>query len=322
MKIRFGYVAMSVELKNASPSKTITVKSYSRLADRDPGAALDKVRRVASENLDNTMRLLRHNKASGVEVYRFSSKIMPLATHPLLSEWDYINDLSEKFLLIGNFVKKNNFRVTFHPDHYTLINSPREEVLRSSLIDLEHHCRILEAMGLSSRAKLVTHVGGGYGDKTGSMERFLINWRLVPSNITGRLSLENDDKTFTAVEVLSICKILSIPMVFDIHHFNCNNEGEKIEIILPLIFTTWEGSGLPPKVHISSPRSKEDFRSHHDFVNADDLYPFLKQARELNRDIDVMVEAKKKDLAMFKLVKELAGYPMITQKGNSTLLFN
>ena len=82
MKIRFGYVAMSVILEKASPSKNVTIKTYSRLAEVDPRAALSKVRRAASENLANTLRLLRHNRASGVSIYRFSSKLIPLATHP------------------------------------------------------------------------------------------------------------------------------------------------------------------------------------------------------------------------------------------------
>ena len=61
MEVRFGYVAMSVLLEDASPSKTVTVKTYTRLADKDPEAALNKVRRTARENLANTRRLLLHN---------------------------------------------------------------------------------------------------------------------------------------------------------------------------------------------------------------------------------------------------------------------
>lgn len=322
MKIRFGYVAMSVILENASPSHTVTVKTYSRLAEKEPEAALNKVRRAASENLANTLRHLRHNKAYGVEVYRFSSKILPLATHPLLAGWKYIEELRDQLMAIGDFVKDNKMRVSFHPDHYTLINSPREEVLLSSLTDLEHHCLLLEGMGLSHAAKLVTHVGGGYKDKEKSLGRFLENWKRIPERITGRLTLENDDKTFTAGEVLCLCIKLGLPMVLDIHHFRCNEGDDNLAELFPDFTATWDQTSLPPKIHVSSPKSPEDFRSHHDFVNTDDLYPFLKLARDFDRDIDVMVEAKHKDRAMFKLVKELANYPMIKQTGGATLVFN
>lgn len=322
MNIRFGYVAMSVILENASPSRTVTVKSYGQLAEKDPEAALNKVRRTASENLASTLRLLRHNKAYGVEIYRFSSKIIPLATHPLMAGWNYLEELREQLVVIGDFVKENKMRVSFHPDHYTLINSPREEVLLSSLTDLDHHCHLLDSMGLGQQAKLVTHVGGGYKDKEKSLERFMDNWKRLPERLTGRMTLENDDKTFTAGEVLLLCARLGLPMVLDIHHYRCNQSDDNLAELFPEIISTWAHTGLPPKIHVSSPKSPEDFRSHHDFVNADDLYPFLKLAREFNHDLDVMVEAKQKDLAMFELVKDLADYPMIKQTGSATLIFN
>lgn len=319
MKVRFGYVAMSVVLENASPSRTVTVKTYNRLAEKDPAAALSKVRRAASENLGNSLRILKYNRAYGVQIYRFSSKIIPLATHPLLSGWNYAGDLINQMQAIGDFVKENEIRVTFHPDHYTLINSPRKEVFISSLADLGHHCKVFEAMGLDEGAKLIIHAGGGYKDKSRSLEKFRENWGNLPVHIARRITLENDDRTFSAGEVLCLCHELSLPMVFDIHHHKCNNEGEDLKEILPSIFSTWSGAGLPPKVHISSPKSPADLRSHHDFINPGDLYPFLLLARELSGAIDVMVEAKQKDRAMFLLVKELAGYPGVNQTGDASL---
>ncbi|MFX4261769.1 UV DNA damage repair endonuclease UvsE [Pelotomaculum propionicicum] len=321
MHIRFGYVAMSVILESASPSGTVTFKTYSKLAENDEAAALARVRRTARENLLNTLRLLRHNRAHRVRVYRFSSKIIPLATHPMLSEWDYIKDLKEELETIGSLVKENKIRVSFHPDHYTLLNSPAEEILQASLKDLGHHCRLLDAMVLDNRARLVIHTGGAYRNKKNALERFKQNWGRLPRHMADRIAVENDDKSFTAKEVLDLCGALSLPMVLDIHHYKCNNEGESLAEILPAVFSTWDIAGLPPKFHISSPKSAADFRSHHDFVNPDDLYPFLKLARELNNDIVIMVEAKQKDRAMFQLVGDLAGYPMVERDGDAALIF-
>lgn len=319
MEVRFGYVAMSVLLENASPSKSVTFKTYSQLAKTDSEAALNKVRRTARENLANTRRLLLHNKASEVMVYRFSSKLIPLATHPQLTGWDYAAELAEELRAIGRLVKENQMRVSFHPDHYTLLNSPREEVLLSSIKDLEHHDTLLTVMELDKQAKLITHIGGGYREKEKSIMRFEENWTQVPRTIAARLSLENDDKTFTAGQVLSVCRKLSLSMVLDLHHYYCNQGNDVLETLLQDIFSTWTGSALPPKIHISSPKSPQEFRSHHDYVNPDDLYPFLLLARELDRDIDVMVEAKMKDRAMFQLVKDLAAYPMIRRTGPASM---
>lgn len=319
VEIIFGYVAMSVCLEQASPSKTVTFKNYQQLAAQDPQTALNKVLRVSRENLVNTLRLLKHNKYSGIQMYRFSSKLVPLGTHPELRGWDYISDLKIGFKEIGEFVKENKMRVSFHPDHYTLLNSPREDVLYSSIRDLQHHHDMLEAMGLDHRAKLVTHVGGGYKDKDTALERFAENWHRVPEDIRKRLVLENDDRTFTLSEVLALCKRLRIPMVLDVHHHRCNNKGEELAEFLEEVFATWEGTGLAPKLHISSSRSAKDIRSHHDFVEPGDLYEVLREAARFTDGIAVMVEAKQKDKAMLELVQGLSGLPGIFRKSPGVL---
>ncbi len=82
MIIRLGYVAMSTVVKNASPSKTMTVTNFSKLLDRD--AAIRKLERLGAENLHNTLRLLRHNRAHDIMVFRFSSRLIPLIGHEML----------------------------------------------------------------------------------------------------------------------------------------------------------------------------------------------------------------------------------------------
>jgi UV DNA damage endonuclease len=117
--------------------------------------------------------------------------------------------------------------------------------------------------------------------------------------------LENDDKTFTASEVLYICKEVNAPIVFDIHHHNCNNTGETVESLLSDIFSTWDNQPLPPKFHFSTPRESEKDRKHADFINAEDFTAFIEICRPLNKDFDVMLEAKNKDQALFQLVDDI-----------------
>ena len=94
-------------------------------------------------------------------------------------------------------------------------------------------------------------------------------------------------------------------MVLDIHHHNCNNNGENIYELIPDIFNTWNKESLPPKLHFSSPREFENDRKHADYINANDFVVFLENTRKFDRDIDVMLECKEKDLALFKLSKEI-----------------
>ncbi len=316
MKFRLGYVAMTLNLEDCSPSGTVTVAAFNKLTDRE--AAMGKVRRIAVKNLENTLRILRYNLAYNINVYRFTSKLIPLATHPVLDNWDYSSDLKDQFRHIGDFVRENDIRVSAHPDHYTLINSIKPEVVEESIKDLDYHVRVYEAMGLDDyRYKLVMHVGGLYKDKESSIERFKTNFKLLPERIRKRIILENDDKSYSVKDVLGICRELNIPMVLDVHHHNCNNNGESLAGFLSEVFDTWQGQYFSPKIHFSSPKCDKEFRHHSDFINSAGFVDFLKVARDLGRDFDIMLEAKMKDNALFKLAQELKTVDWIVRKNES-----
>lgn len=302
MRIRFGYVAMSLIVEDSSPSKTVTVKNLEKVADYD--ARIARLRRITAENLQNCLRLLYHNKAHKIFVFRLTSKLVPLVTHPIAENWDYIADFNKELNKMGTFIRENEMRISSHPDHFTLINSPRPEVLEASLKDLDYHDKLFRAMNLEN-AQMVMHVGGMYGSKKSSMERFRDNFLKLPDSIKRRLLLENDDKSFNADDVLDLCKTLSIPMVLDVHHHYCLNSGTKLEELLPKVFDTWHGN--IPKLHFSSPKSPENCRAHADDIDPNSFYEFLLRAKEFDQDFDIMIEAKNKDVALFNLMKSLQG---------------
>lgn len=310
MNVRLGYVAMTLNLTNCSPSGTVTVKTLSGLSDAK--TRLHRLRKITKNNLDNTLRILRYNKALNISVYRFTSKLVPLATHPLTDNWDYTEDFNEEFTQIGEFVRENDFRVSAHPDHYTLINASSQKIVEDSIRDLDYHVKLYEAMGLDDyKYKLVMHIGGVYKNKELSIERFKESFQKLPDRIKRRLILENDDKAYTAKDVLEICRDLKVPMVLDVHHHNCVNNGEALEDMLEDIFKTWSGEYFPPKIHFSSPKSIKEFRSHADNIEPGEFEKFLKMARKVNMDFDVMLEAKNKDNALFNLSKEIKEFENI-----------
>lgn len=303
MIIRFGYVAMSMIVKDCSPSKTITLKNLLKIEDDE--AKISKLTRIAKTNINNTQRLLYHNKAHDIDIYRLTSKLIPLATHKIAENWDWIRALKDDFKALGDYCKENNFRISAHPDHYTLINSPKEEVLEASIKDLEYHNDIFNSMGLDKESKLVLHIGGRYKSKEISAQRFVENYYKLSQNIKERIILENDDKTYTAKEVLEICRKVDAPMVLDIHHHWCNNDSEDIRELIAPIFNTWKNEKNPPKIHLSSPKDEKNFRSHARNIDVSFFLEFLSKAKELDRDFDVMIEAKNKDLALFNLMEKL-----------------
>ena len=128
---------------------------------------------------------------------------------------------------------------------------------------------------------------------------------IILKHLQTRLIIENDDKIYTAHETLTLCKQLDIPMVLDVHHHNCNNEGENIYDMLGEIFGTWNKQQLPPKIHFSSPRDGELDRKHADYIDASSFIDFIENSRIVNTDFDVMLECKEKDIALFKLVDDI-----------------
>lgn len=301
MIIRFGYVAMALGLLNGSPNKTVTVKNLLKIEGREN--RINKLRKLARENLSISLRVLKYNIAHQIQVYRSTSNLIPLATHSLIEGWNYIEDLKEDLDTIGQYINQHQIRVSAHPDHFTLLNSPKPDVLTNALKDLNYHASLFDAMHLAHQVQLVLHIGGVYKNKKEAANLFCERFTGLPDNIKNRIILENDDKSFGTSEVLSICQKLACPMVLDIHHHACISREEDLRSLWPQIAATWKTQ--TPKIHLSSPKNPKDFRSHADYVNPDDFLPFLHIAKESNTDLDVMIEAKQKDQALFTLIKDL-----------------
>ncbi|WP_062105401.1 UV DNA damage repair endonuclease UvsE [Bacillus niameyensis] len=302
MKIRFGYVANALGLWDASPSKALTFSRYSLLPKSE---RLEKLKAITALNLQHTARILHYNIAHEIKLYRLSSSLVPLATHPEVM-WDFITPLKKEWEELGQLIKKFQLRASFHPNQFTLFTSPKEEVTWNAVKDMEYHYNMLKAMNILDTGLINIHIGGAYGNKEQALSKFHDNLRKLPGEIKNRMTLENDDKTYNIEETLIVCEKEQVPMVLDYHHFMANRNHLELPYYLQRIFNTWNHFHSIPKVHISSPKSDQAYRSHADFVSIDFIMPFLQMAKELNQDFDIMIEAKQKNLAMLKLVEEIA----------------
>lgn len=302
MILRFGYVSMANPLWESSPSRTLTFTHWKR---QDEASRKEKLHFLTEQNLKNTIRILHYNIAHEIQVYRFSSSLIPLAAQPDV-QWDFITPFRQLFKEIGTIVKNHNMRVSFHPGQYTLFTSPQEHVTKNAIVDMTYHYNMLEMMGLHKEATINIHVGGTYGNKKEAILRFHQNFLKLDEEIRKQTTLENDDKTYTAKETLEICEKHGVPFVFDYHHHVANPCEEKLEQLLPKIFATWERSGKVPKFHLSSPKSEKQIRAHADYVNLEFAFPFIKALKEFGKSADIMIEAKAKDLACLKLVEDLS----------------
>ena len=303
MKIRLGHVAISNALgKKVTSSSNVTYKTYSKITSEEK--KIEKLKSITHSNFEGLEKILRYNIENDIHFYRLTSALIPLTTHPDVPNWGYRKLFKKDFEYIGKLIKKNNMRVDTHPDQFNVINSANDEVVKNTIKNLSRQVEWFEDMDYPI-GKMVIHVGGATGGKESALSRFVDNFKTFPHDIQTRLIIENDDKIYTAHETLTLCKQLDIPMVLDVHHHNCNNEGENIYDMLGEIFGTWNKQQLPPKIHFSSPRDGELDRKHADYIDASSFIDFIENSRIVNTDFDVMLECKEKDIALFKLVDDI-----------------
>lgn len=315
MQVRFGYVSIALNIPNGKATKSVTVKTLQKINNRQE--QLQFLRSILRQNLESTMRILHYNVTKGIEIYRMTTKTVPLASHEITSDWDYLSEFHEQIENIGQFIRSSGLRISVHPEHYTILNSNKPGVLEVSLKDLHYHTEFFSALKLPAHPQIVLHIGGVYGDKQQAKVRFIETYHRLPENIQKRLMLENDDKCFSAKDVLDICHITKCPMVLDLHHHLCLNNGESLDLLWPEIAKTW--GPHTPKVHISSPRDLSNMRCHADYINPNDILPFLKTACQNNSALDIMIEAKQKDKALFQLLADLTDIRYIKRIGPASI---
>ena len=219
-------------------------------------------------------------------------------------EFDYITKYKDLYEKIGNKINKNKLRIDMHPDQFTVLNSTKKRVLDNTLEILKYHYNILEVLQIKDKY-LIVHIGSNVFGKNASISRFINNFNKLPKYIQDTIVVENDDKIFNIVDTLELCEKINRPMVLDYHHYVCNSDDVEIRDYYERIFSTWEN--INPKIHFSSPKNKtkKDIRTHHDYINPDDFISFIDSVKHLNFNLDIMLEAKAKDEALFKLVRYL-----------------
>jgi UV DNA damage endonuclease len=196
-------------------------------------------------------------------------------------------------------------RITSHPGPFNVLTSPHPHVVTNCIKDLSIHGEVFDMMGLSRTPynKINIHIGGAYGDKESAMARFCVNFERLPDSVKSRLTVENDDKaTMYSVRDLydGVYTRIGIPIVFDYHHHQFCTGDMTEQQALELAITTW--GDIKPVVHYSESRRDEKkdvtirVQAHSDYV--------YDKIETYGNDIDIMVEAKAKELAVQKY-KEL-----------------
>lgn len=297
MKIRLGYVAISKAL-DITTSSTITYTNYV-----NKGYDTNKLIEITKNNINALKEIMIYNAKNNIHFYRITSKLVPLATHDKVS-FNYITPFLKEYKEIGKIINNNKIRVDTHPEEYAVLNSMDKKIVKNTFQILEYHYKILKALNINNPI-IILHVGSMAGGKKASITRFINNFNKLPNHIKKCIAIENDDKVYNVKDVLELCNNLNLPMVLDYHHYLCNNDGEKLEYHIEEILDTWKN--LKPKAHFSSPKSmlKKEFRSHNDYVDVDEFIKFLNLLKAYNKNVDIMLEAKAKDDALSRVIRQL-----------------
>lgn len=289
--INLGYVSIATCL-DVTTSTTLTYTEFCKNKD------YNKLDSIIKSNLEALSNIIDYNIKNNIHFYRLTSKLIPLATKV---KFDYIKKYKKYYDEIGKKIEKNNIRIDVHPDQFCVLNSTKKEVLDNSFEILKYHYNILEALHIKNKI-IVLHVGSSVFGKTNSIKRFINNFNKLPIYIQKCIAIENDDKIYNVDDCLDLCNKLSIPFILDYHHHICNHINMNIDY--EKILKTWT---IKPKMHFSSPKNKtkKDFRSHHDYIEPLDFINFI---NTLPFDVDIMLEAKAKDEALFRLTRQLKYY--------------
>ncbi|MEN3013502.1 MAG: UV DNA damage repair endonuclease UvsE [Endomicrobiia bacterium] len=253
----------------------------------------DNLLKVFFKNLNDFEKLLEISKKNNFTIFRLGSNFIPFASHETFSK-SWLKIIEKELIYFSYKIKNYNIRITMHPGQFVVLNSPQPEIVEKSLRELEYHFWVLDCLNLDKNCIVVVHLGGIYGNKEKSLERFA-NTLAKNKWLTKRLAVENDDKSFTVEDLLKL-KELGLPLVYDHHHNKLNSSIFSSQDVLK----TW-GDRIP-EFHISS--SHENSNEHANYVKLDDFIELYKNFQTTRR-IDIIVEAKNKEKAVLKLIKEI-----------------
>lgn len=256
----------------------------------------ENLEKKVEQNAKDLIKLLKYSKEKEYTIFRLGNSFIPFLSHTLfdiswLDKLDYILDETKEK------IKDFDIRITIHPGQYTVLNSPRKDVVENSLKELENFFWLFDRLGINEEGTVLIHGGGAYGEKEKAMQR-LINTINENSWLKERLALENDERVYTAKEILTVCETTKIPMVFDIYHHSLNLS----EFYGKDIIKTWKNRRV--KMQLSS-KGEGKFGKHADFIDLKDFLEFENIFYEHINNIDIMIEAKKKELAIEKLKQRL-----------------
>ena len=190
--------------------RTTTAAAVKKLRQHE---RLAKLSDICLGNAHALLEALQYCSGHGIGCFRINSQILPLKTHPEvgydLDDLPGGEQIVDQFRRCGDFARANGLRTTFHPDQFVVLNSPKPEVVEHSIAELEYQAEVAEWVGADV---INIHAGGAYGDKTSALEQLRRGLDRLSDKVRQRLTLENDEKSYSPADLLAFCTSVGIPL--------------------------------------------------------------------------------------------------------------
>jgi len=262
----------------------------------------DMVRGVYVHNAKSLLKGLQVIAKSGFKSFRVSSGLFPLWDQVPQHLWNN-EEVIDSLKKVGAFVREKDIRVTTHPGQFCSLSSDSESVVSKTIQELACHAWIFDCMGLSETPYAAINIHGAKANR--SKELISVINDLQP-NLKNRLTLENDEMSYSVVDLLEISQATGVPVVVDSHHHSFNTGELSLEEALNAGMATWP-KGIKPLQHLSNTDpaltngSFCERRKHSDWIH----YVPEEQLELIKKDaVDVDAEFKLKNVAIHKMMKD------------------
>ena len=296
--MNIGYACINLSLgKGITTNRSMIKKTFIE-------RGLDYVSELALLNALDLYTIMKWNVDNNIRFFRMSSNLIPWGESIDFTDLKDYDKFKSTLKYVGDLAKSNNIRITSHPGPFVVLTSPKPHVVDAAISELEMHGKIFDLMGLSQTPynKINIHCNGVYGDKISALDRFISNFNRLSQSVQNRLTVENDDKAsmYSVKDLMYIHERIGIPITFDYHHHKFNTGDLSEQQALRLAISTWP-LGILPVVHYSESKTLHENnnklkpQAHSDYINElPNIY---------GNDVDIMLEAKAKDLALLNIRK-------------------
>lgn len=272
--------------------RTVTRKRLLQFSEIEQEEIL---RNLYKENLQRLNQAIDFCLANEIKLYRITSNLFPFVDTEIGER--VLNELDEELLQTGNRATSAGIRLVVHPDQFVVLSSDNPEVIANSIKILTAQAMVMDKLGQPRSPWAMMEIHGGKSDRS---ERLVEVIRNLPEQIRSRLALENDEYSYSAEEILAVCRQAGVPMVFDAHHHVIHEgldsyDDPSVAQMQAAASTTWP-VGEWQLVHISNGREAFNDRNHSDLIT---VMP------SSYRNVPwIEIEAKLKEEAIAKLREE------------------